>query len=185
MSCSASSSITRPGPCKPRRHYRRGPQARTIHEHRHRLRHRHPHATTDCIPQAVAALGRSNEASLRCPGRPPVHLVVLFLVPSGPVPAASSHHGRNRQAPPATPTVGEPWNRLPTPRDTPHYPGSGGRRSSHQMKSISSFDLFSFCSRGVHCRQRLPQEGEETSVLRTSNARATPNIPEKSPLRRS
>jgi mannitol/fructose-specific phosphotransferase system IIA component (Ntr-type) len=43
-----------------------------------------PHATTDCIPQAVAALGRSNRGiAFDALDGQPVNLVVLFLVPQG------------------------------------------------------------------------------------------------------
>ena len=43
-----------------------------------------PHATTDCISQPVAALGRSNRGiAFDALDGQPVNLVVLFLVPQG------------------------------------------------------------------------------------------------------
>jgi mannitol/fructose-specific phosphotransferase system IIA component (Ntr-type) len=43
-----------------------------------------PHATTDCISQAVAALGRSSRGiAFDALDGQPVNLVVLFLVPQG------------------------------------------------------------------------------------------------------
>jgi len=43
-----------------------------------------PHATTDCLPQAVAALGRSTRGvAFDALDGQPVSLVVLFLVPQG------------------------------------------------------------------------------------------------------
>jgi len=43
-----------------------------------------PHATTDCIPQAIAALGRSTRGiTFEALDGQPVSLVVLLLVPQG------------------------------------------------------------------------------------------------------
>lgn len=45
-----------------------------------------PHATTDCIPQALAALGRSHRGiAFDALDGQPVSLVVLFLVPQGQI----------------------------------------------------------------------------------------------------
>ena len=77
-----------------------------------------PHASTDLIYEVVGALGRSKKGiNFDALDNQPVNLVMLFLVPQGPISKA--------------PPYSREYCQTPSPRRIPPGTGTGPDRRSH------------------------------------------------------